>query len=193
MLILDVNTQCSPIGTNNQTRFTAVTNHGFYLNTAYPAPCSGTVQKWRYCRYQPSDTNGNNYRATLAVYRRVGSGDEVRYERVSSVFTASMGRRQIRSQRFSCHNLNVPDFTIEAGDYVGACIYDPIDNDRVRRQLDIVGQTSGYSLMQMNDVSECGDNSMPSNISSSLLSTVNSRILHLYATITGLSKTCISS
>ena len=190
VLHLEVNGQCRPIGTNNETAFNAVRDHRFYLNTAHPAPCSGTVREWRYCYYRPSNTDGQRYHVTWAVYRRMCSGNSTHYVAVpSSIHTEGRTRNQILNDgNFWCRDEDVTNFRIEAGDIVGACIYDPIDNDRDRRQLDIVGQTSGYSLMQMNDVSECGVNSIPSNISSSLLSTVNSRILHLNATITGLSK-----
>ena len=97
-------------------------------------------------------------------------------------------RRIPESGDFWCRNLNLNmnAFDIEAGDLVGACIYDlPQTN---RKQMDIVGQANGYSLMQMSAGSqiECGDNSMPSSISSSQLSTIDSRILHLYATITSI-------
>ena len=97
-------------------------------------------------------------------------------------------RRIPESGDFWCRNqiLNMNAFDIEAGDLVGACIYDlPQTN---RKQMDIVGQANGYSLMQMSAGSqiECGDNSMPSSISSSQLSTIDSRILHLYATITSM-------
>lgn len=123
----------------------------------------------------------------FAVYWIVGTGDSISYKRVSNVFTVSRNRKQIRSRAFRCINFDVNGFPIEAGDFVAACVYDPADTDnQVRRQLDIVGGTIGYSLMQMSDVIQCGDNSLPSNISSSQLSTVNSSILRLYATITGM-------
>ena len=184
---MEMNCQvCTPIGTNNQRRFTAVRDSRFYLNTAHPAPCGGTINRWRYCYYRPSNTNDRDYRATFAVYRIVGTGDSISYKRVSNVFTVSRNRNQIRSRAFRCINFNVNGFTIEAGDFVAACVYDPADTNQVRRQLDIVGGTTGYSLMQMSDVSQCGDNSLPSNISNSQLSIVNSSILHLYATITSM-------
>ena len=190
MLHVEVNCQCRPIGTNNDTEFTAVRDHRFYLNTAHPAPCSGNIIRWRYCYYRPA-TNGERFRVTWAVYRRMGSGNDTHYIRVGSSLR-TVGRRgdQIPSANegnFWCREVNVrTDFQTEVGDIVGACIYDPQDNNRVRKQLDIVGQANGYSLIQMNDVSDCSDNSMPSNISSSQLSTIDSRILHLYATITSM-------
>ena len=184
-----VDSQCGPIGTNNETAFTAVRRLRFYLNTAYPAPCSGTVTRWRHCYYRP-DTTGNRYWVTWAVYRRMGSGNATNYVMVdSSLRTVSRRNNQIpNSGGFWCRNQNIAnDFNIEAGDVVAACIYDPVDsNGLVRKQLDIIGQVRGYSLMQMSDVSSCGSSSMPSVISSSQLSTVDSNLLHLYATITSM-------
>lgn len=88
---------------------------------------------------------------------------------------------------FSCVEQDVRDFRIQFEDIVGACIYDSEDNRGVRNQLDIVGQANGYSLSQMEDVSSCvSGNSMPSSISYNQLSIIESRILHLYATIIGM-------
>ena len=118
--------------------------------------------------------NDNRFRVTWAVYRRMGSGNDTSYIRVaSSVRTATRRDDQIpNSGNFWCRNQNVNDFDIEAGDIVGACIYDPSQNDR--KQMDIVGQANGYSLMQMSVDNQCGDNLMPSTIPSSQLSSIDS-------------------
>ena len=179
---VNAQTECSPVGANSQT---AVRDHRFYLNTAHPAPCSGTIDRWRYCLYRPADTSNSQYYAEVAVYRPVGTGDGVRYERVSDTFRISRNRNRARSRSFRCYNFNInSDITIKAGDFVAACIYNPAESNR--GQLDLVGQnrsTVGYSLLQMNDVSGCGDISLPSSVSSSQLSSVDSRILHIFARI----------
>jgi hypothetical protein len=181
-----VNCQCTStatviFGTNDETAYTAETNKRFYLNTADPAPCDGTINGWRYCFYNPSSIGNNHiYRTTFAVYRSTDTG----YQRISNVAVVSWRGRNIKalSQSFNCFNSSINDFTIEAGDIVGGCIYDPSGPPR---QLDTVGQTTGHSLMRMNDESECNDNSLPTNVLSSRLSNIDSRILHVYATITG--------
>ena len=186
----EVNSLCSsPIGTDNETEFTAVRDHSFYLNTAHPAPCSGTITGWRYCYYRPSVLNETVtvYRTSMAIYRRMLDEDSgsYTYERVSSVFSITEDINSHESS-FMCDILDVTDFTIEAGDVVGACIFDPIDSDlRLRNQLDIVGQASGHSLLKMNDVSACasGLNRLPSTISNNMLSAIDSRVLHVYADI----------
>ena len=179
--------QCpGPVGTNRQTVFTVDRTHMFYLNTAAPAPCSGTVTRFRYCYYRPpSNDIGNNHRATLAVYRRENfENGSFYYERVSNMDTIYRSRSNVNNNgNFECRNRNNPDFEIEAGDVIGVCIFDPDGNNR--RQLDLVGQTSGYSLMGMS-ADGCSRTTIPSNISSSQLSVISQRILHVYADITGM-------
>ena len=73
--------QCrGPIGSNNaETVSTPSSTQLFYLNTANPAPCTGSVMSWRVCYYGPDASAINsislvNYWATYAVYRGMGSG-----------------------------------------------------------------------------------------------------------------------
>lgn len=186
VLYVEVNCQCSPIGTNNETEFIPVKNHSFYLNTARPAPCSGTIQRWRYCYYRP-DTNADRFRVTVAVYRRMGSGNDTHYRKVESSQRVIQRRDdQIPSaDNFWCRNLNNNNnrqFDIEIGDIVAACIYEPTQTNR--KQLDIVSEAIDHSLMQTSNENQCGDNMMPSSISGSQLSIVDSRLLHLSAIIT---------
>ena len=66
---------------------------------------------------------------------------------------------------------------------MAACIYNPSSNNG---RLDLIGRNvAGNSLMQTSNANQCGDNSLPSNVLNNQLSNRNSRILHLYATITG--------
>ena len=191
---VEVNCQCasaalnnSIIGTNNERGFTAERDRTFYLNTDDPAPCNGTINGWRYCFYNPDSIRSIfDYRATFAVYRADGTD----YQRVSSVITVSWRGRDInRSQDFNCYNVSVDSFTVQAGDIVAACIYEPRDRPR---QLDLVGRdVAGHFLMQTNSADQCRENSLPSFVSYNQLSTTNSRILHLYAIITSTFKVCI--
>ena len=186
----EVNCQCGRIGTTVQTQFTAVRDHRFYLNINNPAPCSGTVMRWNFCYYRPLSTSEMSYRAIAAVYRprRNSSDGSVHYQRITDrVYNIVRGGSPIRNNPnrvFECRNPNPPDFDIQAGDVLGACIFEPADTNRqTRGQLDIVGEASGYSLLEMNDVSGCTTSTIPSDISRSQLSIVNSRILYLYADI----------
>lgn len=188
--------QCPrPIGTNVETQFTAARDRRFYLNTDHPAPCSGTIDRFNYCYYQPTGTIRNSYRyhTVVAVYRRMTyNNGSIYYQRISSSFNINRSGNQVRGiQDYDCHNMNVNNFEIEAGDVVGVCIFDPNNVDRERRQLDVVGEARDYSLMQMNDVSGCERRTLPSRVLESQLSVINSRILHLYATIIGILASCV--
>ena len=189
---MEVNCQCTQIGSRNEEPFIAESDHGLYLNTADPAPCNGIINGWRYCFYNPTSiTNSHIYSTSFAVYRAVGTEDIVHYQRVSNVTTVSWRGSEIdRSPSFNCYDLNVNSFTIEAGDFVAACLYDPSRGGRTR-QLDIVGQNSDGFLMR-NDEIQCSENPLPSNILNSQFSVIN-RILHLYATITSTFKVCTTS
>ena len=184
---LEVNSQqCSgPIGTNNEVEHSAVRQNRFYLNTAAPAPCSGTITEGRFCYYKPNNIKNNrDYYVTVAVYREMNN-DPGQYQRITNTFvTISYTETQIRDENgnFVCNTFDVsPDIDIEAGDVFGACVFDP--SGKRPRRLEIVGEASGYSLMQMSS-SGCSLDAMPSNVSTSDLSNVNSRLLHVYANIT---------
>ena len=170
--------------------FSAIRDRRFYLNIADPAPCNGTITRWRYCYYGPSSLLSASYRVTFAVYRNdMTDSGGLYYQRVSRTFTAD---RVATSQNpissgFNCHDeldIGSEAVEIQRGDIVGACIFDP--NDYlifVHSQLDVVGEASGYSLLEMRDISECDFNAVPNQILVSNLREQTSRILHLYADI----------
>jgi hypothetical protein len=179
--------QCSPgIGSNNETEFTAatVTTPSIFLNTDYPATCSGTLERWRLCFYLPdTHEDGDRYRLTLAVYRPMGSGNSTQYERVeSSLLTITARIFPTQSSDFSCRDIDLDtdeQFNIETGDIVGVCVFNPTQD--AREPMDIVSEANGYSLMQNSVSLPCRYNTIPSVISSSQLSRVESRLLHLSA------------
>ena len=188
---------CGSIGNNNETRATVETDRMFYLNTANPAPCTGNITSWTVCYYGPNDSlerDQRSYWATYAVYRVMGSGENERYERVSNMYSAviTTGRLAgfpvvdgvIQQSGFNCYSdsLDTP-LTVQGGDIVGACIFRPPDGFGFsRRQLNIVGDVNGETLLGM-DESECTMDRIPFNISASRLSSQTSRRLHLYANI----------
>ena len=174
------------------------------MNTANPAPCAGNITSWRICYYGPSNVNqisSISYTSTYAVYRRMGSGGDVRYQNVSDAFRATVTTSRlafsdptrttvdsiIQENGFNCYddtndiNMSVP---VQAGDLVGVCIFNPEDgNSFTRNQLNIVGDGGGESLLQMNNVGGCSVDSIPSSVQDDDLSTVNNRRLHIYANI----------
>ena len=188
------NCQCTGnIGTKNETTFTAARENRFYLNTAAPATCGGTITDAKFCYYKPSNIDKEqSFFASLAIYRRKNSttNGSVVYEKASDMFNISLTGRQVNAKGdFVCTTVAAVDFDVEVGDVIGACVFDPTGSQV--RQLDIVGEADGYSLMETMDnatASYCRLNSIPSTILSSQLSTISSRILHVHAHITSMSK-----
>ena len=195
---------CGTIGSSNIQPLSVETDRRFYLNTANPAPCAGNITSWRICYYGPSSVNqisSISYTSTYAVYRRMGSGGDVRYQRVSDAFRAiattsrlaAVDPRRatvdsiIHENGFTCYNdtndINMP-VSVQAGDLVGVCIFSPEDGSFfTRNQLNVVGDGGGESLLQMSNVGGCSVDSIPSGIQADNLSTVNNRRLHIYANI----------
>ena len=186
MFYAEVSCQCTPVGSNNEAESTAaaVRTPSIYLNTAHPATCSGTVERWQFCFYRPDTHNeSDRYRLTMAVYRR----NNIRYELVESSLRTITRDFPAQSSNFSCQylDLNMADrFNIETDDIVGACIFVPTQASRER--MDIVSEENGYSLMQNNVRIRCGYRSMPTMISSSQFSMVDSKLMHLSAIIAGI-------
>ena len=196
---------CGFIGNNNETAAKPSRAQLFLLNTAHPAPCTGNVTSWRVCYYGPDSVNrAGSYWATYAVYRRTGSGSTTRYVRVSEIFRAIRTVAaftitpdvdgEIAQGGFNCYtdSIDVGDspLTIQDGDMLGACVFDPdgdilVENDidlLIRLPLDVVGEASGESLSQMGTAG-CSTDDIPSEIPTNQLSTLNSRRLHVYASI----------
>ena len=189
---------------NSETAATPSRVQLFYLDTANPATCSGTITRWRVCYYGPDAVNSSgSYRTTYAVYRRMGSGDRVRYMRVSETFnalrtverflSADIADGEIAQGGFNCYTDSIDaddsSITVEAGDIIGAYLFGPGDSIRrninltlVRLALDVVDEASGDSLLQM-DTSGCSRSDIPSDILANQLSIINSRRLHIHANI----------
>ena len=192
---------CGSIGNSNETAAMPSRAQLFYLDTANPATCTGIVTSWRVCYYGPDSVNDrSSYWATYAVYQKMGSGDSVRYERVSGVFRAIRAVAkftidpiidgEIAQGGFNCFDdfIDPHDspITIQAGDILGACVFDPNDlfPAITRLPLDVIGEVSGEStpLLQMGTAG-CSRDDIPSGISANQLATLNSTRLHIYANI----------
>ena len=196
---------CGTIGSSNIQPLSVEMDRRFYLNTANPASCAGNITSWRICYYGPSSVNQNSfisYTSTYyAVYRRMGSGGDVRYQRVSDAFTARVTTSRlaganptrtivdsiIQENGFNCYDdtndINMP-VPVQAGELVGVCIFSPEDGSFfTRNQLNIVGNGGEESLLQMDNVGGCSVDSIPSSIQADDLSTVGNRRLHIYANI----------
>jgi hypothetical protein len=120
----------------------------------------------------------------------VGSGDEESYVKVSEMFRAirttndEFGESdRLNELDFNCYNdAGDSPLTIHTGDIIGACVFDPPGGST--RELDIVGQVSGESLLQAGISSDdCTMNDILSIIQSGDLQPRNDRRLHIYANI----------
>ena len=178
--------QCSgAIGTNNETAFPVVTMSGFYLNTAAPAPCRGTITSWRYCYYKPETPSNVNdthrFVSRFAVYRPAHSSNgSTSYTRISNRSISLLWKQIPNDNRaFICKTAPVrgSNIDVEAGDVFGVCIYNPARIDR--HQLDFIGQANGYSLVQTNRAN-CWRNTVTFQQTPEVM---EARILHLYANI----------
>ena len=84
---------------------------------------------------------------------------------------------------FNCavYTPNVP-VTVEAGDVLGACVFNPSGGDN--KQLDIVGnRLTSLGMLMKTGVNGCGMNTVPSTVTSTSLQDSSSLVLHLYANI----------
>lgn len=193
---------CGPIGNSHGSSVTHRMDRMLYLNTANPATCSGNITSWKVCYYGPESIDLSTYWATYAVYRRSNhqSDGGHSYKKVSSTFSAVRATSllavlnytgaidgPIQQGGFRCYtdfiDSGTSPLTIQVGDVLGACIFDPIDSKHYnRRQLDIVGEIDGESLLGTGS-RVCTTDSLPLDIPVHQLSTVPRRRLHLYANI----------
>ena len=185
---------CGSIGNSNENdALSAERDRMFYLNTANPAPCTGNVTSWRVCYYGPNqdpvDEDFFSYWATYAVYRKMGSGADEYYEQVSQLFSAVTATNNlvridstgildavIRQQGFTCYDDSITaPLTVQAGDIIGACIFNPTNGGFfTRHQLDVIGRVNGESLLRIGS-GGCSTTALPMEIRASQLSTANSR------------------
>ena len=170
---------CGVIGTNEEER-TANRDHNFYLNTQNPAPCNGTITSFQFCNYRGTQL-GSSYEATFAIYRLRASQTDS-YDVIIPALTA--GRRPFTglgdNGDFGCTTLTpVVPVTVQAGDVIGACVFDPPDNIL---QNDIVGEIDDSDRYLMTTgTNGCGDAAVPSTVNS--LNRRDSRVLHIHADI----------
>ena len=174
---------CGIIGNNVEQSFTREGDRRFFLNTQDPAECNGTVNGFQYC-YYPRSSDAVSYAFTFAVFRETSPGS---YNNVSEAFTAE--RYTNPATAFECLTFPISNqIQIQCGDMIGACIYNPPDQDSGDREETYVvsrGASNNHYLMRASDrdSSGCGDFTVPSTVSS--LSRRGGRVLHISANITG--------
>ena len=199
-VVCSVSGQTCTIGRNDDSALGARTDQRFYLDVNNPATCNGTITSWRVCYYGRSNSGLNSYWATYAVYRRMGSGEDESYVKVSELFRAVRtttltgfldGADGLNEIGFNCYTDSIDagdsPLTIRSGDITGACVFDPEDGDIIaRRELNIVGEVSagqGESLLRADIDVNCTMDDIPSSIRLTDLRRQNNRRLHIYANV----------
>ena len=183
--MLTIHGQSCLVGTDT-TEFEANRAHGFYLNTQDPAQCDGTITEFQYCYYRSNLGLQSSYDFTFAVFRETSSGT---YTSVSNAFTT--GRTVINANLpsgtdFACASYSPSTVVdIQAGDVIGACIYDPPDVSGIngcRVQLDVVGRNAGSDQYIMSTGnSGCGNSAVPNTVT--FLTRMDSSVVHIHADI----------
>ena len=104
---------------------------------------------------------------------------------------------RIQEGGFSCYtdtmDNNASPLTVQAGDVIGACVFNPEDDglQNVRIQLDVVGESSPVSSLLATSADGCSMDALPSNISVSQLSVLGSKRLHIHANVGMCDYNCI--
>ncbi len=171
---------CGDIGTNAQ-EFTESREQKFFLNTQDPAPCDGTIDQFEYCYYL-TDQFSIVHLFTFAVYRETSPGSNT-YSPISDPFITGTSLLDHGQNNFTCKTFQADQsIQVQAGDMIGACIYDPTDRF-IRTQLDVVGREAGSDrfLMSATDNSGCNNSAVPNSVSG--LTRADSFVLHVYASI----------
>ena len=175
----------SIIGSNVSTRIGDDNNDRFYLNTARPAPCNGTIKQFGYCYYGNSDNENNEriYQVLVSIYRPAANGS---YTNIAN--TVSIIKRTPLSEvpladalqtGFNCDRMELEESVqVLERDVIGACV---VDNSLLER-LDVVSENNnnGYR-MRYDDANNCEN--LPEIIGDNLQETRNDRILHIFAEI----------
>ena len=177
---------CGVIGTDSG-EFDIDTAHGFYLNTQDPSPCNGTVNEFQYCYYRSSSFALGGYDFTFAVFRETSPGS---YSAVSEAYTTgrTLTNHNLGSGDFACARFEVMNqIQVQAGDVMGACVYDPPNTgglSGVRVELNVVGGNAGNDrYLMMTENAGCGDFNVPSPVTVSGLTRIDSHVLHISASI----------
>ena len=186
---------CSTIGSNLQSSQMPSNANSFYLNTARPAGCNGTVTRLDYCYYGFSGLSSVPYTATVAFYRPSTDGS---YTRVSDTITIT---HSPLPAGFNCETYNLSrEVTLQQDDVIGTCIYEIGGN--TQRGLRLVTRQNngfGYNMMRAstNDAG-CTTGTLP-EVLNGLTPDETRRVLHLQAVInappntTGITKVYIDT
>ena len=158
----------------------------FYLNTARPAPCNGTITSLEYCYYGEMTNSRRTYQSIVALYRPVGGTS---YQRISDTISISKQTpiREIPSADvllpgFNCDSYELnSSIQVQMGDVIGACIYDTLNTE----QLDLVSLTGDGLILPFKGDSDagCEDDILPDTVDGLRDDDSRRIILHVFAEI----------
>ncbi len=160
-----VSGQCDVgVGATLSTGTTPRTSNAFYLNSARPVTCNGTINSFSYCYYRPSRRQFDDYLATFAVYRL--NSQSTAYNPVSEVFQATRTREEISENDFACSTVTLQrPVSVEAGDVFGACVINPSDNNKFRLYIVGRGTDTLRRLSSQQSRSQCRGTAVPNSVS----------------------------
>ena len=151
----------------------------FYLNTARPALCNGTIAQLYYCYHGFNSTRSTLYTATVALYRPESDRN---YTRISDTVNITISPLLTG---FNCESYHLDtEIEVQENDVIGACLYDADDNSS--RALRLVSRftENGYSMMTASVTAVgCSTGVLP-DVVGNLEPGSSKRILHIYAEIT---------
>ena len=169
----------------------------FYLNTAEPASCNGTISSVDYCYYGPSqysnDNRIQNWAAVVALYhsmetdgsyRRVSDGMPLLKHTPSDPFSPNPETDVLLNFNCDTYVLN-SSIHVQEGDIFGVLII----TDRTQRilslgQLDLVGDSSDGYIMMNKSLDRVGE---IIDLFSEVIKNINTEGVDLPPTLDGLS------
>lgn len=164
----------------------------FYLNTARPAPCNGTIKQFGYCYYGcddiDDDENTMSYKVLVSIYRLVDGND---YTNIGNSTVPIIKQTPISQVSpadallpgFNCDSVELEESVpVLEGDVIGVCL---ANNNDLFNRLDVVSRTEsddndGYSIRYTN-ANNCEN--LPMSIVDNALEFQDNRILHIFAEI----------
>ena len=134
------------VGDNLTATSTTTSNTvGFFVSTAYAAPCAGNATQWNICYYGANtDIQSLSF---FAVYRP--SYNATFYSLVSGSATM-LTIHSTNISNYICRNFTVSSFEVQPGDVIVSCIRSYLYNQR----LGVVGKANSAITLRRNNV--CG-------------------------------------
>ena len=172
---------CGSIGSDTR-KFSGSERNAFYLNTARPALCNGSISQLNYCYYGFGNTSLVRHDATVAFYRPIS---DQHFMRVSDTITISISPLL---SGFNCGSYGIDeDVLVQENDVIGVCVRSLDDGSRGALRLATSSlpnsESDGYFMMtsSVGDAG-CTNGSMPDVLNTLVLDDTR-RVLHVFADV----------